>query len=325
LSERFASARPAGSGAADVSLAGILPTPATPLAGWDQETRAVMDLVHQESVREVTLTGPGGVGKSRLAVEVAQRLEPGFADGVRFVDLTPVRAADLVAALACSALAHLLAEQHQDARAAELLEQTLAVLRGAGNDALTGSQRLAYLVDVSLACNFLGQIRLGQGDPEGAAQLFAAALRASRGAPDGFVILISLYDLALSSQAGGDLNGSAASLREGLSLAGEAGDGPSAAYYLEALAAAAQQQDMPERAVRLLAGADALLQAKGSGWLHAYVPRAHPAAPSCWRCAPALGDSPFEEAWAEGRSLGGHRAVQDALDEGQPGAASERP
>jgi len=48
-------------------------------------------------VRLVTLTGPGGVGKSRLMVEAARRLEAGFADGVRFVELAAVSAADLVA------------------------------------------------------------------------------------------------------------------------------------------------------------------------------------------------------------------------------------
>jgi predicted ATPase len=48
-------------------------------------------------VRLVTLTGPGGVGKSRLMVEAARRLGPGFADGVRFVELAAVSAADLVA------------------------------------------------------------------------------------------------------------------------------------------------------------------------------------------------------------------------------------
>jgi predicted ATPase len=53
--------------------------------------------VLEEGARLVTFTGPGGVGKSRLAVEVAGRLAPGFADGVRFVDLATVKAAGLVA------------------------------------------------------------------------------------------------------------------------------------------------------------------------------------------------------------------------------------
>ena len=58
----------------------------------------------REGVRLVTLTGPGGVGKSLLALEVAGRLGPGFADGVRFVDLAPVQRADLVAAAIAAAV-----------------------------------------------------------------------------------------------------------------------------------------------------------------------------------------------------------------------------
>src|SRR5580692_10994314 len=104
LSERFERA-PARDGAADgVSLAGAVPVPATPLVGRDDDVAAVGDLVRAEGVRLVTLTGPGGVGKSRLAVEVAQRVSAGFADGVRFVALGSVRAAELVTAEIAAAL-----------------------------------------------------------------------------------------------------------------------------------------------------------------------------------------------------------------------------
>ncbi|HEY2237338.1 MAG TPA: NB-ARC domain-containing protein [Streptosporangiaceae bacterium] len=53
-------------------------------------------LVGREEVRLVTLTGPGGSGKSRLAVEAAGRLRPAFANGVRYIELASVRSADLV-------------------------------------------------------------------------------------------------------------------------------------------------------------------------------------------------------------------------------------
>ena len=55
-------------------------------------------------MRLVTFTGPGGVGKTRLAVEAAARLGPRFPDGVRFVDLAAVFAADLVPAAIASGL-----------------------------------------------------------------------------------------------------------------------------------------------------------------------------------------------------------------------------
>ena len=104
LSERFEMTQP-GEGAADERpSAGAVPVPATPLVGREQETAAVEDLIVQEGVRLVTLTGPGGVGKSRLMVEAARRLGPGFAEGARFVELAAVPAADRVAAAIAAGL-----------------------------------------------------------------------------------------------------------------------------------------------------------------------------------------------------------------------------
>ena len=70
LSERFEMTRPPGR-AADAAPAGALPVPPTPLVDRSQETTEVEDLVVRQGVRLITFTGPGGVGKSRLAVEVA--------------------------------------------------------------------------------------------------------------------------------------------------------------------------------------------------------------------------------------------------------------
>ena len=104
LSERFEMSRAPDSAAGDAPLAGALPAPATPLVGREREAAAVEDLVVRAGARLVTLTGPGGVGKTRLAVEAAQRLGPGFADGVRFVELASVSSADLVAAAVATGL-----------------------------------------------------------------------------------------------------------------------------------------------------------------------------------------------------------------------------
>jgi predicted ATPase len=224
----------------------------------------------------------------------------------------------LGAATTAAMLGHLLALQHQDARASELLEQTLAPLQEAGNDRLAGPVRLQHLLDVALVCNFLGQIRLSQADHDRAAQLFTEALNAARSAQDRFTILVSLYDLALSSQAQGDLTGAAERLQEGVSQSAEARDEPSVAYYLEALAAVAIRQDNLERAVHLLAAAGALLQAKGSGWLHALVPRAAHDDGLLAALRSRMGDAAFEQAWTRGQSLGGSRAVEYALAEASP-------
>jgi predicted ATPase len=179
----------------------------------------------------------------------------------------------VLTATALGVLGYLAALRRDNPRATDLLGQSQALLREVGDDDLTGYDRLQHLLTVALVDNFLGQVRLSQGDNDAAARLFTDGLTVARRAQDRISLLVSLYDLALSSQAQGDLTGAAGHLKEGLALAAEAGDDTSAAYYLEGLAAVAGQQDNPQRAVRLLAAARSLLEAKGSGWLHAYVPR----------------------------------------------------
>jgi hypothetical protein len=135
--------------------------------------------------------------------------------------------------------------------------------------------------------------------------------------------MIADNDLALSRQAQGKLPEAARLLKEGLSLAAEAGDGPSTAYYLEALATVAGQQDNPERAACLLAAAGARLQANGSGWLHAYMPRVPHDDGVLAALRARAGDAAFERATARGRSLAGPGALQYALEQAPADAAPE--
>jgi predicted ATPase/class 3 adenylate cyclase len=73
-----------------------LPIQPTQLVGRALEIAEVRDLVCDNTTRLVSLTGPGGIGKTRLATHVAAEVVDLFPDGVWFVDLAPVRVADHV-------------------------------------------------------------------------------------------------------------------------------------------------------------------------------------------------------------------------------------
>jgi len=81
-----------------------LPAPPTSLVGRRLEVAAVTALLRGEGVRLLTLTGPGGTGKTRLALAVADEIGPTLADGACFVDLAALRDASLLAATIAHAL-----------------------------------------------------------------------------------------------------------------------------------------------------------------------------------------------------------------------------
>ena len=220
----------------------------------------------------------------------------------------------LLTATILGVLGYLAALRRDYPRATDLLGQSQGLQRKVGDDDLTGYDRLQHLLTVALVDSFLGQVRLSQGDNDAAARLFTDGLTVARHAQDRISLLISLYDLALSSRAQGDLAGAAGHLKEGLALAAKAGDETSAAYYLEGLAAVAGQQDDPQRAVRLLAAARSLLEAKGSGWLHAFVPRVPHDDAVLAALRSRMGEAAFEEAQAWGASVESRRAREYALE-----------
>jgi predicted ATPase/transcriptional regulator with XRE-family HTH domain len=124
-----------------------LPTPATPLVGRAREVEVVSNLLRQTDARLVTLTGPGGTGKTRLAIQIGKSLLAHFSGGVFLVSLAPITDPALVP----SAIAHALGVREAGSRA---LEDTLKdVLR---------DRRLLLVLDnfeqVTPAASYIGDL-----------------------------------------------------------------------------------------------------------------------------------------------------------------------
>jgi predicted ATPase len=99
LSEQFGTDAPE-----PAAVPAAVPAPPSPILGRDTEIERLERLLTDPGVRLVTLTGPGGVGKTRLATELATMLAGSYPDGVRFVGLSAVTAPDLVGAALAQAL-----------------------------------------------------------------------------------------------------------------------------------------------------------------------------------------------------------------------------
>lgn len=103
-----------------------VPSPSTSFVGREQEVAAISDLLDQPDVRLITLLGTGGVGKTRLALQVAAKLAPRFAGGVCFVPLDQLSDADAVVPAIAGTLEISGGQEGSDA---PLIEQAQAVLR----------------------------------------------------------------------------------------------------------------------------------------------------------------------------------------------------
>ena len=111
FAERFDESRTIAGSAAEQpapppppSRSATLPNPLTHLIGREHDVEAVAALIRSDETRLVTLTGPGGVGKTRLAIEAARRIDQELTDGVTFIPLAPANDAAAAASVIAQGL-----------------------------------------------------------------------------------------------------------------------------------------------------------------------------------------------------------------------------
>jgi predicted ATPase/DNA-binding SARP family transcriptional activator len=139
------------------AAAARLPAPPTPLLGRANELAGVRDLLLDDDVRLVTLTGTGGSGKTRLALEAARAAAPAFAGGTYFVGLAPLADPELVLSTLARAVGVSEASgvALEDSLASRLAGRPTLVLLDNFEHLLPGAPALGRLLSASPAVKLL--------------------------------------------------------------------------------------------------------------------------------------------------------------------------
>lgn len=171
---------------------GNLPAPLTDLIGRATEVKAVTDLLIRREIRLLTLTGPPGVGKSRLAIQVGQEMQPLFPDGVWFISLATIVDPKLVAQTVAHVLGVLEGKQMRQRLTARLRGRNALLILDNFEQVLPAAAFVADLLEHSPALKALltsqepsrlyGEQRYGVQplNPEMAMALFARRAQAVR-------------------------------------------------------------------------------------------------------------------------------------------------
>lgn len=139
---------------------GGLPAPTTPLLGREAELREVSERLVNPDCRLLTLIGPGGIGKTRLAIHAALRLSNGagpFADGVFFVPLSRVNASEFIVSAIADGLrlAFYGGEDLTSQLLGHLHERQILVVLDNFEHLLDGAELIAHLLYTAPGVKFL--------------------------------------------------------------------------------------------------------------------------------------------------------------------------
>ncbi len=137
-----------------------IPDSPTSLVGRDRELTELVEVMTRPSVRLVTVTGPGGIGKTRLALAVATELAPSFPDGVYFVNLAPLTDASQVLLAIGEAAGIPIEGDAIDSLASELQDQQVLLVMDNFEQVVAAGTEVSRLLARSPGVNVLATSRV---------------------------------------------------------------------------------------------------------------------------------------------------------------------
>jgi len=304
------------------------PNALTPLIGRERDEASVAHLLTQASVRLLTLTGPAGIGKTRLAMQVAANLRDRFADGVMFISLAAISNPHLVLrAVAQEFGLRELVNQPMEEQLQNFLaeRETLIVLDNFEQVARAGpdvARFVAACPGVKALVTSRAALRI-RGEHEFAVPPLDTPDLACLPVVEDLTQYAAVALFMQRARAQGNPVQAGKLYRQGLHirriiarrLANDAVHIDAIWHALECLGGVALDQGLPLQAARLFGAASRLHDMIGVPRFED-VHRIHEC--DVERTEQALGDERFATAWGEGRAMSLEEAVALATDDYMP-------